>query len=305
MTELYKRYRPKTFKEVVGQDSAIRMLQGFLKKNDVPHAILLAGSSGSGKTTIARILKTKLGCGPSDFHELNCADFRGVEVIRDIRQRMGLAPISGECRVWLLDEAAAMTRDAQSAVLKMLEDTPKHVYFMLATTDPHKLMKTIITRCTEIKTRPLEPNEMTSVIANILDKEGKEVSEEVVERIVDVADGSARKALVILNQVLEIEDEEEQLNAVVRADSRRQAIELARLLVNPRSKWGDVAKVLKALEDEPESVRHPVLGYACSVLQGGGKLASRAYLIIESFSEPFYDTKRAGLAAACYRIICP
>lgn len=304
-TELYRVHRPKRFEDVKGQDDAVRILTNLVEKKKVPHAILFSGSSGCGKTTLARILAKKLGCGKNDFAEINCADFRGIEMVRDIRQRMGLAPIGGKCRVWLIDEFQSATKDAQNGILKMLEDTPPHVYFMLATTDPQKLLPTIRTRCTEVKVSPLTPKVLTTLVETVTSKEGVQLEEEVVERLVEVSEGSARKALVLLHQIIRIESTEDQLNAIVSTDSKRQAIEIARALINPRAKWSDVSKILKGVEDEPETIRHLVLGYAKSVLLGGGKLTPRAYLIINAFRDNFYDSKHAGLCVACYEVCSP
>src|SRR5690606_3369465 len=109
---------------------------------DIPHAMLFTGPSGCGKTTLARILRVKLRCSDNDFQEINAADFRGIDSIRSMRQQVGAAPLGGDSRIWLIDEAHSMTADAQNAFLKLLEDTPRHVYFFLATTDPQKLKKT-------------------------------------------------------------------------------------------------------------------------------------------------------------------
>jgi DNA polymerase-3 subunit gamma/tau len=301
--ELYKKYRPKTFKGVLGQEAAVSSLVKLIEKGQVPHAILLSGPSGCGKTTIARILKNVLQCSDADFTELNCADFKGIDMIRDIRRHSSLHPLAGKCRMWVIDEAHKLTNDAQNAFLKILEDTPSHVYFVLCTTDPQKLLKTIITRCTEIKLQPLSHKDLTLLIQRVAYKEGAQLSEEVVDEIVEAADGSARKALVILEQVLQLPPEQ-QVDAVRSMSlNKDKAIDLARALIDPRTQWADVAKILSNLDDDPEAVRNLVLEYARKVLLGGGKLAPRAFKVIDVFSANFWDSKRAGLAAACYEVL--
>jgi len=270
----------------------------------VPHAILLTGPSGVGKTTIARIIKDTIHCGERDFVEINCADFKGIDMVRDIRRQMGMAPMFGDARVWLIDEAHKLTGDAQTALLKMLEDTPDHVYFMLATTDPQKLIKTIHTRCTEIKLSAISPAEMLKLLTRVVEKEEMKVSADVLQEIVEAADTSARKALVILQQVGYLDNEEEQMKAVQSSSiNKGEAINLARALCNPGIRWAEVASILKSLDDDPEGVRYLILGYFRSILLGGGKLAPRAFRIIDVFSNNFYDSKQAGLAAACYEVV--
>lgn len=303
MSSLYKKYRPTAFKQIVGQPEAVNILTGFVKKKNVPHAILFTGSSGCGKTTLARILRHELNCSDMDFFEVNAADVRGIESIRDIRNRMGLSPRSGGCRVWLIDESHQLTSDAQNALLKMLEDTPRHVYFFMASTNPSKMLPTIKTRCTEIKVKPISESDLASLVSYVCKKEKKEISEDVVDRITKVAEGSARKALVLLEQVMDMEEEEDQINAVESSDVKKQAIEIARGLMDTKLRWNDMAAILKGVDEDPESLRHMILGYATSVMLGGGKMTPRAYMIITCFQDNFFDSKRAGLVAACYQVI--
>jgi DNA polymerase III subunit gamma/tau len=312
VTEYYKKYRPKIFKRVIGQEDAINTLKGLLKKRSkFPHCILFTGPSGCGKTTLAYILKDKLECGIDcpdpddldknpDFVEVDAAEFRGIEMVREIKRRMRGAPIAGKCRIWYLDECHQLTSEAQDSLLKTLEATPKHVYFLLATTNPGKLKRTILTRSTEIKVEPLARQEMDDLIAYVADKEKLKLSEDLVARINECADGSARKALVLLNQVAEIDDEDDKLNAVLSQDTKRQAIEIARTILKPDCSWDKLRHILKAVDEDPEQIRHMMLGYFTSVLLGGGKLADRAAMVITMFEDHFYDSKRAGLMARCY-----
>lgn len=304
MKELYKKYRPKTFDKILGQKHIVKSLERWVERGTLPHTLLFSGPSGCGKTTLARILRRELGCGKHDFTEINCADFRGIDMVRNIRLRMHQAPISGECRIWLIDEAHKLSNDAQNAFLKMLEDTPKHVYFMLATTDPQRLLRTIRNRCSEIAVKPLTSKTTKKLVTSISKKEGMKIPPEVVDKIIENSEGSARKALVSLNQVIELDDEEEMLEAIQASVIEIQASEISKLLLRPRVSWLDVAKVLRVIgNNEAEQIRHMVLGYARAVILGGGKTAGRAFVIIEAFSDNFFDSKAAGLAAACYEVM--
>lgn len=300
---LYKKHRPKKLTEVIGQDSAIKQLQGFIKSKKMPHCLLFSGGSGCGKTTLARIIARGLKCSKQDFQEINAADFKGIDTIRDIRSRMSLAPIGGRCRVWLMDECHQLSTPAQDSLLKMLEDTPEHVYFMLATTLPEKLLKTIRGRATEIRVKDLGPSDLESVLTTVCEKEGVEVPEEVREKITELSEGSARKSLVLLEQTLQIEDAEDQLAALQSADLKPKAIELARALISPKANWKKIAETLKGLDDDPESLRRMILGYASSVMLGGGRLSGQAFLLATAFADPFYNTGKPGLVAACYEVV--
>lgn len=300
----YRRFRPKALKSVLGQEGAIASLQRFIDRNTIPHCILFTGPSGCGKTTIGRILKTHLNCGDADWLEINSADFKGIDTVREIRRSINLSPISGDCRIWFIDEAHKLTNDAQNALLKILEDTPSHVYFMLATTDPQKLIKTIHTRASEVKLQGLGVPALKRVLQRVIDKEKLTVTEAVMDEIIDASEGSARKALVILEQAGTLDTEAEQLQAVQATSLNKDAaITLARALINPRANWKEVAPLLKELKDEPEGIRYLVLGYCRSVLLSGGPLAPRAYMIIDIFSKAFYESKQAGLAAACWEVV--
>lgn len=297
--ELYKKHRPTTFRQVVGQSAAVQSLVDMGKRRAVPHTLLFSGPSGCGKTTLARILRVKLGCSDTDFTELNCADFRGIDMVRDIRNQMQLRPMAGPCRVWLIDEVHQLTAAAQDAFLKILEDTPGHVYFLLATTDPQKLKQTIRTRCTDIRVQALTRAQVADLLTTTAADEGAAIAEEVVDAITEQAEGSARRALVLLHQCLSMSDTEQQIKAVRDSNGQTQAIELARALVDQRQTWANVATILKGLEDEdPEGLRHMVLAYCTKALLG--KAGSKVVPVLQAFRDNFYDSKRAGLVLACW-----
>ncbi len=300
--ELYKQFRPTEFADVHGQKEAVAMLTKMVERRDVPHTLLFCGPSGTGKTTLARILRTKIGCSDGDFREMNGASSRGIDDIRDIQSKLSLLPVKGRCRVILVDECHALTRDAQHSFLKMLEDTPKHVYFMLCTTEPTKLLKTIVTRCTEVKCKELGQTALADVVQSVCKAADISITAEVLERITDVAAGSARKAVVLLNQIIDVTDEEEQLRMVSAGDFKAQGIEIARALFNKGTSWQQMAKILKGVDEEPEGLRHMVMSY-CSAILLNGKDDPRAFLILDVFLKPFYENKKNGLVAACFEVI--
>ncbi len=302
--ELYKKYRPKTLSEVIGQEQTTKSLQKMIEQKTLPHTILLAGHKGSGKTTIGRILRKALKCSKWDFVEQNCANKRGIDSIREIDRDMNLAPMNGKTKVWLFDEAHQWTGESQDALLKILEDTPSHVYFILCTTDPNKLKATVRSRCTEFPIDSLNSKSLRKILKNVCTEEKREISEEVEDKIIENSDGSARNALVILGKVLNLSNEDDQLEAIRKVSTESAAIEIARTLFNPRAKWTDMSKILKeAKNEEPESVRNLILSYANSVLLGGGKQADRAFEVIQVFRDNWYDCKYSGLSSCCYEIM--
>jgi len=301
--ELYKKYRPVTFDRVNGQNAAIKSLSSFVEKNKIPHAILFTGPSGCGKTTLARIVAKHLDCGPSDFYELNCADVTGIDEVRKIRQCMSYAPMGGKSRVWIIDEAHKLSNAAQNAFLKMLEDTPRHVYFMLCTTEPKKLITTIRTRCTPIHLKAVSNDAIVTTINYILRKEKTEISNKIIDKIIEVSDGSVRHALVILDQIIGLTNEDDQLANIVPPAAQIAAIDIFKTLMYGKPTWSKIAPILKGIEEESEGIRRLVLACARNTLLSD-KNVQRAYIIIEEFRDNYFDCGAAGLAASCYAVIC-
>lgn len=302
MPELYRRHRPTLFKEVVGQEDAVAVLNKMIKSERVPHAILFAGPSGTGKTTLARIMKQKMNCGDPDFVEMNAADCRGIDDIRGIIQRAGASPISGDVRIWLVDEAHQLTKDAQNGFLKTLEDPPRSAYFFLCSTEPDKLIETIRTRCARIELSTIGDAELTKALVSVLEKEGIKLDDdwrEVVERCVRFANGSARTALVNLGKALPMTDQRERLGAILEPETEAKANELAQLLLKG-ARWEDVKGKIDKIKEKPETLRRIILGYMASVMLGGGKMANRAFLVANEFTDVWFDSERARLVMACY-----
>ena len=302
MHELYKSHRPPTLEQIVGNAGAVNALQTMAAKNRIPHAILLEGPSGCGKTTFGRIIARLVKCARSEFNEIDSAQFRGIESIRELREVMQYAAQEGEVRVWLIDEVHKLTNDAQNAMLKMLEDTPSHCYFILATTDPEKLIKAIRTRCTTLSLQTLTPAEIMLVMKPIVLTEKIKVSKETATLISERCNGSARTALVMLDAIMDMKDPSEQ-EAMIKGMviGEEESANFGNMLLNNKA-WREVAMALKAFNGDAEQMRRGVLGYmtaVCINAAGTGKDA-RAFAIMCAFEKPTYDTGKAGLVMACY-----
>lgn len=300
--ELYKKYRPSSLGKVIGQKSVVDSVNKMAEAGKIPHAILLHGPSGCGKTTIARIIKGLLDCSDHDFDEVNCANFRGIDKVREIQARVGMSPLGGSTRVWLIDECHRLTGEAQDAFLKLLEDPPKHVYFLLATTDPKKLTATVRNRCTSFEIKGVVESDLETLIKSVLKREKATMSDELIAAIAESADRSPRRCLVNLETALSCEDEETAMMSIKAPAVQEEGIMIARALFDSKTNWSTMAKVLRGVAEEPESLRWMVLAYATKLAKSG-KDAARAVAIINAFRDNWYDCKEAGLVASCWEIV--
>ena len=201
---LYRKYRPQTFNEVVGQKDAVTLLQNAIKQKKVAHAYLFCGGRGTGKTTVARIVARDLGCNNEDIIEIDAASNRGIEEIRELREAVRTAPFSSPYKVYILDEAHMLTKEAANALLKTLEEPPAHVVFILATTDPQKLPLTIISRTQKIVFNEPDIETLATQLIHVATSEGYTLPAEAAEVIARHGKGSYRDALGILEQTLAI-----------------------------------------------------------------------------------------------------
>lgn len=298
---LYHKYRPRSFEKMIGNEDVLETLQADLAKEDRPHAILLHGPVGCGKTTLGRLIATTLGSKGTDFREIDSADFRGIDTIREIRKQSAFKPLEGDCRVWLLDECHKLSNDAQTAMLKALEGAASHVYYILATTDPLKLLKTIRSRCAKYQVSPLTDRQMFRLLRRVVKLEKETLEEEVYEQIIQDSLGLPRNALQILDQTLSAPAGKRLAIARRQAEVQSETIELCRALIK-RTSWRKVANILNTLTDQdPETIRRGILGYCNTILLKGENV--NAGLVMEKMEEPFYESGFPGLTLACYRII--
>lgn len=300
---LYNKYRPRTIGDIHGNSTVIRPIKSMLE-NGVPHAILLSGEAGCGKTTTSRIIANELGCSSLDLKEIDITHYGGVDSIRQLRLSMGTKPMRGDVKVWILDEAHKLSADAKKALLKILEEPPEHCYFILCSTEPNSLSKPILSRCTNFTMKPLAKKQAAKFVTEIAEKEGIGLPPEVAEMIAEKSAGHPRAALVMLDTVINLPDDQmlSAINAHVSEES--EAIELARAL--GRQDWGLVAKKLKEVKGEPESIRRMIRSYYRSVLLNAKKPNSYtdfSAAVLETFQAPIYNTDGfSELVTMCYSI---
>lgn len=219
---LYRTYRPQTFEEVAGQKHIVKTLKNALATNKIAHAYLFCGPRGTGKTTMAKLFAKALNCQEGIGHicnkcsdcveitngshpdviEIDAASNNGVEQVRDLIDKVNYLPIEGKYKVYIIDEVHMMTTSAFNALLKTIEEPPAHVIFILATTEPHNILPTILSRCQRYDFTKVSDADIEERIVEILEKEGIEYDKDAVRAIIALADGGVRDALSILDQVL-------------------------------------------------------------------------------------------------------
>ena len=205
---LYRKYRPTTFKDIIGQDHIVSVLEGSLKTGNVAHAYLFYGGRGIGKTSIARILARELGTSDNDLTEIDAASNNGVENIRDLREAVRVFPFDSKYKIYIFDEVHMLSKGAFNALLKTLEEPPEHVIFMLATTELEKVPDTIVSRCQVFTLKKPTEVILKEMVVSLAKKEGVKIDSEASELIAMLGDGSFRDTQGILQKVISISSDE-------------------------------------------------------------------------------------------------
>jgi len=199
---LYRKYRPKTFDEVLGQDPIVKVLKGSIAGGNISHAYLFCGTRGTGKTSIARIFAREIGCSESDLYEIDAASNRGIDDIRELRESVKTFPFEGKYKVYIIDEVLMLTKEAFNALLKTLEEPPPHAVFILATTELHKLPDTVVSRCQVFTFKQPAQEILKNLVSDVAKKEGRTIDGASADLVALLGDGSFRDTLVTLQKVL-------------------------------------------------------------------------------------------------------
>lgn len=264
---LYRKYRSKNFDELVGQEAIKQTLENSLKIQKISHAYLFSGPRGTGKTSVARLFAKALNCEKGngeicnecsnclainegshpDVIEIDAASNSGVEEVRELIEKVKYAPIQGKYKVYIIDEVHMMTNSAFNALLKTLEEPPSYVVFILCTTEPYKLLPTILSRCQRYEFKKITDAELRKLITHVLKEEGVSATNDAINLIVELANGGARDSLSLLDQVISYAGSNIEEEDVIKMFGLVSSQDKIRLLEN--IKEGNTLKVLKTYDE--------------------------------------------------------
>lgn len=248
---LYRKYRPKDFKDVLGQDHIVKVLKGAISLGNISHAYLFYGPRGTGKTSIARIVAKELGTKDHDIYEIDAASNRKIEDIREVRESVRTLPFDSKYKVYIIDEVHMLTKEAFNALLKTLEEPPEHVIFILATTELNKVPDTIVSRCQVFTFSKPTISVLKDLVLSICKKEGVKIDVAGAELIALLGDGSFRDTQSTLQKVISFSKDKvlsiKEVEEVTGAPSGELVNDFIRALVE-----GDSSKAFLAIKNAEE-----------------------------------------------------
>lgn len=286
--DLITKYRPSKYSEVIGQEVLVTVLADVLEKKTA-HAFIFKGPAGTGKTTLARIIAKKVGCLPNNLIEVDAATNTGIDAMRELTSKANYAGLGGNStRVYIIDEAHRLSANAWDSMLKIIEEPPKHVYWIFCTTNATKIPKTIFTRCVQFETRPVNKAVIFDLLKRVNELEKLGAVEEVLYLLSERSSGSPRQALSYLAQCFACETRKEAAAVLQTVDDEQDVFKLCQLLAKGGS-WEQLMGVLTAQNEvEAEGIRIMIANYFSKAAMGStGEAAAKALNILDAFGTPY------------------
>ncbi len=228
---LYRKYRPSKFADVIGQDHVVKVLESESKSGNIAHAYLFAGTRGTGKTSVARIFAKAIGTSTNDIYEIDAASNNGVDEIRELNESVRTLPFESKYKVYILDEVHMLSKPAANALLKTLEEPPAHVVFILATTETHKILETVLSRCEVFSFKKPTQEVLKKVVQNVAKKEGYTIDDASADLVALLGDGSFRDTLGIVQKIVSSSKDKKISEEEIRLVTGAPAIELVHAVV--------------------------------------------------------------------------
>ena len=299
---LQSKYQPKDLKQLVGNDHIREALRSNFEKSDPTRTFLLTGESGTGKSTVAQIIKEMVKCDDLAFMEVNASIDRGIANIRSIRETLNYRPIKGNVKVVLWEECHGLSADSWEGLLQITENPSDNLFFIFCTSEPGKIKATTKRRLFQLEMKLVDNDLMMKYLSFVLKKEGVEqLHSSILKCIVDKAGGSLGFALNYLERVMHQPDPKKAFDLLQEVQEENpEAIEICRALV--KKDWGAVTKVLSGFTGNPESARHIVLAYFKKILlsRKTAQTAFREAQVMSCFINSYKESGLSGLILSCH-----